>query len=204
MHHDHILFEILKRLDHPEPEALFFSSEETAQWPEGILELLQHTGILKPATPAKSVECPGCEENCFMPVHIIPEEKNRQARSFISCDKREDTGRIAVDPASLQRWHIDVAHFVTILADKLATGRPPEEILQNKIYYLGNITLNRKRRSAFFVRNRKGAGSDSESLFNSKLLDKYSSPFFLVSEDFAGPREQRQGEVIVLWLQRSS
>jgi Lar family restriction alleviation protein len=38
--------------------------------------------------PEESIECPGCEENCIMPV---------RTHKFIACENREDVGRVILD-----------------------------------------------------------------------------------------------------------
>jgi hypothetical protein len=48
--------------------------------------------LLAKARPAVSVVCPGCEQECVMPVHTLPAGPRGPA-SFIFCDKRSDIQR---------------------------------------------------------------------------------------------------------------
>ena len=84
MQHNHVLHEILSRLEISAREALYFSREEIAQWSEESLKLMRRIGILKQASPAKNMECPGCEESCVMSVHIITGVENGRPRKNIS------------------------------------------------------------------------------------------------------------------------
>ena len=170
------------------------SVEEIEAWPPGDVAALKRLKIVKKATPAKVIACPGCEEACLMPVHVYPVQDDRALRIFISCDKREDTGRIQIDPAELERWQIDVGRFVSLLAAALGTGHAPDEIIPQQTFYLGALTINRKRRFAIFVCNNEVLNASIES----DLFHLYPHPFFLVAAGLPGPQEMKQGPAIPL------
>jgi len=170
------------------------SVEEIEAWPPGDVAALKRLKIVKKATPAKVIVCPGCEEACLMPVHVCPAQDDRALRIFISCDKREDTGRIQIDPAELERWQIDVGRFVSLLAAALGTGHAPDEIIPQQTFYLGALTINRKRRFAIFVCNNEVLNASIES----DLFHLYPHPFFLVAAGLPGPQEMKQGPAIPL------
>lgn len=48
------------------------SWEQVSAWPADALDVFLAAGWLKPMAPAVTVECPGCEENCFMPFMSFP------------------------------------------------------------------------------------------------------------------------------------
>jgi hypothetical protein len=79
---------------------------EAQHWPKGTLEIFQKAGLIKPTTPAQSAECHGCEDNCFMPVHVFPSEHGRPARAFVACDRRDDMGRVKIAQEQLQQWQV--------------------------------------------------------------------------------------------------
>ena len=81
-----------------------FGADEAANWPAGTLDLIIKVGLLRRAEPAQAIECNGCEQYCFMPAHVLPAEGNRPARAFISCDKRDDIGRVPVVMRRLEQW----------------------------------------------------------------------------------------------------
>ncbi len=87
------------------------NADEIAQWPQGLFEQLRAAKLLTQIEPARSLECRGCEEACFMPVNIMAAEGTRPARAFIACDKRDDVGRVRVDFARLHQWQITQSGF---------------------------------------------------------------------------------------------
>lgn len=198
MQHNQVLQQILQRLDSPDRVALLFTADEVGAWPWDALEALKQQSIIKPAKPANVVECPGCEEACLMPVQVISGDGVRPARVFIVCDKRKDTGRIPIDHVTLQRWQIVVEHLVRELASAMVTDQNPEEIIAGRVYYLGAITLNRKKRSAFFICNTKEAALANDSPFNTSMVDQFPNPFFLIADSQAGPSVQKHGDIISL------
>lgn len=104
---------------------VFFGADEVTQWADGALEVLLSAGVLSVAPPVMSLECHGCEHNCFMPVYVRPSEDGRPARAFISCDKPEDVGRVIVDLRRLQQWRVTAASLADALARLLGVSAPP-------------------------------------------------------------------------------
>jgi len=128
-----------------------------------------------------------------MPFHVYPAHESRPACIFIACDKREDTGRILIEPAVLEQWQVDIPRFASLLATSLGTGHVPDEIIPQKAFYLGSLTINRKRRSPIFVVNNDSLNSALES----GLLEQYPHPFFLVAAGLPGPQTMKEGPAIL-------
>ena len=186
---------ILNRLEAiGQDEAEILSAEDLADWPPGDVAALKQVGLLKKAAPAKIVECPGCEYACLMPVNTYPAQDGRPARIFVACDKREETGRILIDPAGLEQWQIDISRFASLLALALGTGHFPDEIIQQQAFYLGALPIRGKRRSAFFITNNESLNLALES---GPVL-QYPLPFFLVAAGLRGPQEVKQGMAVPL------
>jgi hypothetical protein len=74
-----LLENILDRLGRADSAEEIFGADEVADWPAGALDLLIKAGLLRRAEPAHAIECNGCEQYCFMPVHVLPAEGNRPA-----------------------------------------------------------------------------------------------------------------------------
>lgn len=177
-----------------EKNPLVFSGEQLATYPQKEVSTLKYLGLLKKAAPAKTVECPGCEEACLMPVHVFPAQDERPARLFVACYKREDTGRILIEPAALEQWQIDISRFASLLASALGTNYNPDEIISQQTFYLGSLTVKRKRRSAIFITNYESLNLTLES----GIVEQYPYPFFLVATGLPGPQEVKQGMEIPL------
>jgi hypothetical protein len=118
------IFERLSRADSGEE---VFGADEAAQWPESALEALIKSGVLGHAEPAQTIECDGCERNCFMPVYVRPAGGNRPASAFISCDKPEDVGRVPVDLDRLAQWRITGRMLAGAVAQLLGFTNAPHE-----------------------------------------------------------------------------
>jgi len=173
--------------------ATILSTKELAAWPQDDVATLKRLRLLKKAAPTKVIECPGCEEACLMPVNVYPAQDDRPARIFIACDKRDDTGRIPIDPVNLEQWQIDAGRFAYMLEVALGTGHDPVEIVPHQAFYLGPLTINRKRRSAIFISNNETL----EYSLEAGLFEQYPRPFFLVS-NLNRPQEMKQGPAIPL------
>jgi hypothetical protein len=123
------LIELLGRVGASNGSAVLISTQELSQWPTAAVSALKSQNLLLKARPANSVVCPGCEEECSMPVETLT-RANAPATFFVVCDKRSDTNRVAVTAAQLAQWRCDaqaVCGFVaTGLGLRETTVQPSE------------------------------------------------------------------------------
>jgi hypothetical protein len=122
-----LLKHIFERLSRAGSGEEIFGADEAARWPENVLEVLVKFGVLGRAESAQVIECDGCERNCFMSVHVLPAESNRPARAFISCDKRDDIGRVPVELGRLAQWRITGGMLASAVAQMLGFTNAPLE-----------------------------------------------------------------------------
>ncbi|MGD8853009.1 MAG: hypothetical protein PVI28_11475 [Gammaproteobacteria bacterium] len=92
--------------------------EQIRRWPKGALDTFQNAGWLKPGDLADTVECPGCEEYCPMPVEIFAGDDGQGIRAFVACEDR-NFGRVKIPPARLQQWHFTQGQLSRWIADTL-------------------------------------------------------------------------------------
>ncbi len=127
------------------------SWEQIRQWPEGALEIFLNAGWIKPKEPAKSVVCPGCEENCFMPVHVSPTVNAKTIRAFVACDRRDDMGRIPIPLDYLKQWQITERQVAGWISQELGIKSKPKKDKKTKIFLLGDLQGNKKTGSLELV-----------------------------------------------------
>ena len=124
------LIELLGRVGARLGESVTVSTEELSQWSTEAVAALKLQGLLLKARPAKSVVCPGCEQECSMPVHTVTRPNATVATSFVVCDKRSDTNRVPVPAARLALWRCDaqaVCGFVVASLGLVRTTVLPSE-----------------------------------------------------------------------------
>ncbi len=97
------LLELLERVGASRDAAALLSEDELIRWPADAVRALKAHKLLVRATPAASVVCPGCEQECTMPVHTVSAGTGKAA-SFVICDKREDINRVEVAAERLRQW----------------------------------------------------------------------------------------------------
>lgn len=98
-----VLIEMVERIGACRGADTYFSVAEVADWPVDLVQALQAARLLIPASPSVGLVCPGCEQACWMPVHVVPGATATAGRAIIECDKREDIGPITVPISSLDR-----------------------------------------------------------------------------------------------------
>ena len=112
------LIELLGRVGARLGESVTVSTEELSQWPAVAVSALKSQGLLLKARPAKSVACPGCEQECSMTVQTLT-RSNAPAASFVVCDKRSDINRVPIPGARLALWRCDAQAVCGFVASSL-------------------------------------------------------------------------------------
>ncbi|OUS31385.1 hypothetical protein A9Q98_02985 [Thalassotalea sp. 42_200_T64] len=97
-----------------------YSFADVQQWQAGVLSVLLDYQLIKPISAAQSIECSGCENNCFM--DVVSHQIGEPTRSYIVCDdseKQEQMGRVAVPQKQLKQWQVSVKNLALLLAQLL-------------------------------------------------------------------------------------
>jgi len=109
-------------------DKVIYSFADVQQWQTGVLSVLLDYQLIKPISAAQSIECSGCENNCFMDVisykssHQLSNQIGESSRSYIACDdseKQAQMGRISVPPEQLKQWQVSVKNLALLLAQLL-------------------------------------------------------------------------------------
>ncbi len=138
-----VLFELLDWINAEKGAAVLVSAHELHQWPVEAVAALKSHKLLVRAKPATSVVCPGCEEECVMPVHTRPSQSNNPA-SFIVCDKRSDINRVPVPPERLTQWRSNIDSICGFVANSLGLRRRNKRSGRTDLWEIG-IAIGDKR-----------------------------------------------------------
>jgi hypothetical protein len=117
------LFELLGRVGASQGNVVLVSAEDLHQWPSAAVKAIKSQKLIVKSSPADSTICPGCEDECVMPVHNVP-AKGGASSSFIVCDKRSDTNRVTVHSNRLIQWQCSVDSVSEFIASILDLRRP--------------------------------------------------------------------------------
>ena len=139
---DDVLSDLILRLSSKDDGTI--SWEQFREWPDGAVEIFQNAGWIKPTASANSVECPGCEENCFMPAHIYPPVGDKPARVLVACDMRDDMGMIPIPSEYLQQWQITENQVARWIAHALGLKGKPKKDKKSGTIHIGNVQGKKK------------------------------------------------------------
>ncbi len=116
------LVELVERVGARHGAAVLISEEELRQWPADAVSAMKSHALLARARPATTVICPGCEEDCVMPVETMAVGR-RDSAPFIVCDKRSDINRVAIGPERVKQWRCDAEAIARFVAGHLRLRR---------------------------------------------------------------------------------
>jgi hypothetical protein len=136
------LLELLERVGASRGAALV-SEEDLRQWPVEAVQALKNHKLLQRASPAVSVVCPGCEQECVMPVHT-PLAGAGAAASFVVCDKRDDINRVAVSAGRLRQWRCGAVAVGAFAAQSLGLRPESQRKAGDGLWELG-LAAGKKR-----------------------------------------------------------
>jgi len=117
------LSELFARLGASRGAAVLVNEEELKCWPAESVKAMKDAMLLVRAQPASGVVCPGCEQQCAMPVHTLVGKAGDHPRSFVVCDKREDINRVDVALEQMAQWLLTGTALADLLAELLELRR---------------------------------------------------------------------------------
>ncbi len=139
-----VLIELIERIGAGNGAVIHVSADDLDEWPDEAVSALKKQKLLIKAKPASSAICPGCEQNCAMPVHIIPEHANLPARAFISCDKRDDTSRVAIPFEKLTRWQCNINMLCQFISLNLKLHQTQQSAADDRLHMIGMASGNKR------------------------------------------------------------
>lgn len=148
------LLELLARVGANGGTATLVSEDELRRWPANAVRELKSRRLLVKASPATSVICPGCEQQCTMQVYTLPAGA-RAAASFTVCDKRDDINRVAVPAELLRQWRCGVEAVGEFVAHSLGLRPESQRKAGDGLWELGLVTG--KKRSQMVCLRADGA-----------------------------------------------
>jgi hypothetical protein len=134
------IFELLARVGALNGAAALVSEEELGRWAAEAVKAMKLQKLLARARPAASAVCPGCEEECTMPVHSLP-----GAASFIVCDKRSDINRVAVAAERLRQWRCGMDTLCGFVAQGLGLRRSDKPPASGELWEIGIATGDKRK-----------------------------------------------------------
>jgi hypothetical protein len=147
------ILELLARVGASNDAAVLVSEEELGLWPAAAVNAMKSQKLLVKGSPAASVVCPGCEQECTMPVHTLT-HKTRGPASFIVCDKRDDINRVPVPISLLEQWQFSGLAIADLLAGLLSLRRPDSSDTTSGRWEIG--VLKGKKGSSHLVLSADG------------------------------------------------
>ena len=138
------LTELLARVGARNGATVLVTDEELSQWPAAAVAAMKTQKLLARARPALSVVCPGCEQECVMPVHTLPVEARRPA-SFIVCDKRSDINRVPVSAERQKQWRCDADAVCRFIAASLGLRRSDTHPADAGLLHIGMASGDKRR-----------------------------------------------------------
>ena len=130
------LVELVERVGARHGAAVLISEEEVRQWPGDAVSAMKSDRLLTRARPATTVVCPGCEEDCVMPVQTMPAGP-RGSAPFIVCDKRSDINRVAPTSERVNQWKCDAAAIARFVARRLGLRRSGRQANRSGMLEIG-------------------------------------------------------------------
>jgi len=131
------LIELLARVG-AQGSAMLVTAAELAQWPAPAVAALKKQKLLTRSSPATSAVCPGCENECVMPVHTLV-RANGVAASFVVCDKRDDTNRVPIAADQLLQWRCDVPAVCQFVATSLDLRQSAQQASSDTLVNIGMV-----------------------------------------------------------------
>lgn len=143
-----VMIELVERLGASPDRVIRIDSRELTQWPSEAVSALKAQKIIRKARPASATLCPGCEQQCAMPVYTVQGSaalSAEQPASFILCDRREDVNRVWISKDRLAQWRTSAGVLARFIADALSIPWKEERSGVKGVLEIGKISGDRHR-----------------------------------------------------------
>jgi hypothetical protein len=137
------LVELFDRVGAKQGAAVLVNDKELRQWPSDAVKAMQSQRLVTKARPASSAICPGCEQQCVMPVHTQLATADRKS-SFIVCDKRGDINRVQVSTSRLIQWQCNAELVCKFIAARLGLRRSERQTANADLWEIGLASGNKR------------------------------------------------------------
>ena len=137
------LIELLGRVGAGQGAVALINDHELSQWPSTAVTAMKSQKLLVKARPATSAICPGCEDDCVMPVQTIPHSTHPS--SFIVCDKRSDTNRVDIPINQLEQWQSTGELIAAALTKLLGISQTPTQPAAGGQWPIGSLKGKKHR-----------------------------------------------------------
>lgn len=162
-----VIASLMKRLS--DGSTVYIGVNEVAGWPDGLLNSLLKIGLINETAKAGSIECHGCENNCYEPVHFTPDA----SRAFVICSdpaQQSTIGRISIEPAQLQQWLLSVDGVARAVGRLLGLTSSFTFSPKDQSYALGIMKGPKGRRSVSLTTKPFALSINQHSLMLDELL----------------------------------
>jgi hypothetical protein len=183
------------------PHSISFQSDDLASWPQELVRALTDAGLLSEGSYATHVTCDGCELGCVEEVVLVDRGDDAAPEAYVICHEREDVGRIRVSLDRLRTRRVSFPGLASWLATELGAADAPEELLPERLWWLGRPMVNGCRADTFLGRGPRWSGAKNTFGSDERLRDSVA-PLVLVP-DRVGPKSVFGESAVVASLARS-
>ncbi|MCP3680989.1 MAG: hypothetical protein GY782_12355 [Gammaproteobacteria bacterium] len=144
-----MLDKLLHILDYTDHRIIGWS-ERTA-WDEDAWDFCLSNKLIQEASPAQTVICDGCAEQCIMEFKVLPKKGSHDATAVVMCDKPEAMGLVYMPIEQLQQWHIGHEIVAQVIAKKLAIKTDLVHYQQDKQRWHIGIFKGKKHKRPLYL-----------------------------------------------------
>ena len=111
------------------------------KWPEGAVDTLKSSGLLRTTNKAETAECYKCDQHCCLDVIPIT-HRDRPTRYFMVCEDSEmqgSVGKIEVPIEQLQQWRITALQLAKSIGELLGFENKIKQQRNNNPIRIGMV-----------------------------------------------------------------
>jgi len=144
------IVDLLDRVNASDRGIVFVFRDDILEWSADAVSALKSQQLIERAPPANHVVCPGCEEQCAMPVQRR-RARNDRTSVFVVCDRREDINRVEIDQDRLEQWQSSVTAICNFVAAQLGLHPAVRRMDGAEMWQVG-MAFGRKRSQMICIR----------------------------------------------------
>lgn len=177
---DHLATILLQTIEQPLP-VLHFTGAFLKQWPQGIRQALHSAQLLHRGGVEQQIQCDWCADACLADIQWQATGAG-DSRPYIRCRQPGGWGRIPLEPDEIESWHTSFAHLAYAVAGFLEFPAPREEVILERLWWLGGKTIERRDVDLFLARGAHWSDAPQVFMRNGRVRE-CTAPLILVPHE---------------------
>jgi len=176
----HLATILLRTIEQPLP-VLHFTGAFLKHWPEELRQALHAAQLLQRVGVEQQLRCDWYDWGCLADIEWHA-TGDGDSRPYLRCRQPGGWGNIPLEPVDVESWLTSFTHLAYAVAGFLEFPAPREEVIPERLWWLGGKTIDQRDVDIFLARGAHWNDAPQVFLRNGRVRE-CATPLILVPDE---------------------